>query len=92
LQEESALVENSVWCRVLKAFEKLATNAVFCCMTLESVYLHQLLARALRGHPNMLPFYIAAASESQIIIIYNQNRLAARFKKYKMGFAVKSQR
>jgi hypothetical protein len=57
---------NSTWCCILTAFEKLATNGVFSCMALESIYLHGVLARSFRGQPNMTPFYTAAAGETVI--------------------------
>lgn len=57
---------NNTPCKVLTFFEKLAANAVFTCMLLEGIFLHQLLTNVFgtrkNAGPKMFPFYIVGTS------------------------------
>lgn len=63
----TVMSRNETPCKVLTFFEKLSANAVFTCMLLEGIYLHQLLTNALASRqssgPNMLVYYIGGAGK-----------------------------
>ncbi|KAG8223197.1 hypothetical protein J437_LFUL000363 [Ladona fulva] len=61
VKTEGVMKNNGVPCRVLAFFENTAANLVFACMLLEGIYLHRLIAAALRGQPSMTPVIVAAA-------------------------------
>jgi hypothetical protein len=46
--------------------EKLSTNAVYSCFLLEGIFLHRMIAGALKGEPKMLYFYIGAFGKTHI--------------------------
>lgn len=62
----SVMALNRWPCKTLTFFEKLSSNAVFTCMLLEGIYLHQLLTNAFKARNgiNMLWYYIAGAAIS----------------------------
>ncbi|XP_047096887.1 calcitonin gene-related peptide type 1 receptor-like [Schistocerca piceifrons] len=59
--ETTVMEGNGVGCRLLAVSEKLSGNAVFACMLLESIFLHRLIAAAMKGVPRMRYYFIGAA-------------------------------
>lgn len=59
---ETIMTRNNGSCKFLAFLERLSTNALFACLLLIGIYLHQLLTNvfASRKHsgPNMLRFYV----------------------------------
>lgn len=62
VNRETVMDRNGVGCRLLAVSEKLSGNAVFACMLLESIFLHRLIAAAMRGVPRMRYYFIGAAA------------------------------
>ena len=63
---ETTVISNNDWpCKMLAFFEKLSANAVFTCMLLEGIFLHQLLTNVFQSRrssgANMRYYYIAGA-------------------------------
>lgn len=73
--EITAMSANDWPCKVLAASERLATNAVFTCMLLEGIFLHQLLTNVFAsrgdGVPRMTLYSILGGGKTtdQIIIM-----------------------
>lgn len=53
--ETTAMSANDWPCKVLAASERLATNAVFTCMLLEGIFLHQLLTNVFASRGDGVP-------------------------------------
>ena len=71
-EETTAMGQNEWPCKLLATLERVATNAVFTCMLLEAIFLHQLITNVFgsRGQDgiNMFPYYIVGAGMYLVLL------------------------